>query len=192
MNAFFILKPDLLDNTELLEEYKKMLQLQEYLVHESYLLINDWVESSLRMYDVSQLEPNKENIRKKMLITILGYYKYYKNKGAIIDLVRVDESDLIKMNQFKKDFREKYVVKSDKNYICINNMDIIRLSSPLTNVPLNMVEASYYKTSYDVEEIKEGYNLIYFNKLHCPDPNIDCVNRDLDILDYKKLQKVRI
>ena len=196
MKAFYLLKPDMLKNKYFLEKYKEMISNSGFLKSEGLYNVGNWVQLSKRLYDVYPSEsrgiPNDE-WRKKMLITIMGYYKYYRDDDALIDIIQVDENDLEKMEALKKEYRKLYVYNREKYFINIENNDDINYNNYMDHIDLSSVKANYYEMleHSDITELN-GYNLILFNKIHFPDPNKNDIERDQDIIQEYALSKKKI
>lgn len=187
MKTFYLLKPDMLEDTYYLEKYFEMIKNNDFIKSCDLLVIKNFVEVALRMYDTFK-KTNKDEIvlwRKKMLITILGYYHYYNNKPALLHRIDVKKEDLQKLEILKKDYRKKYVYNREKYYIYIKNEDNIDYNINMERINLSKIEASFIKVSQGKEEPDNIYKLILFNKIHCSDPNRESVEHDLSIIEEK-------
>lgn len=186
MKAFYILKPDMLENKEFLLAYREMIQDSKFMKSLGTYNLGNWCELASLLYDIYPSDKKQEDViawRKKMMITIMGYYKYYKEKEALIDIIDVPSDMLVAMEEKKKEYRKLYVYDRDKYFVNIASDGNISYNDCMSSIDLSKVNASYYMTKkgHD-EEIHVGYNLILFNKIHSPDPTREDIERDMEII----------
>lgn len=152
--------------------------------------IQDWVSISKKIYELDACDSNllSQDIiekRKKLLITILGYYLYYKNQQAIISLYSVDiekPNILNQLRSFKKELRNRYVLNTDRYYLRILNLSEINLELPLKLIDLQNIETETIIVPSSEYFDNPNYDMVFFNKIHFPDPNIETVQKELKIL----------
>lgn len=90
------------------------------------------------------------------------------------------------MEQIKIFLRKKYVINTDKNYLKFNNLTEEIIKKNLKDILIGKLDISHIKVrSHENIEIP-GYNLAYLNCIHTPDPNIESVQRDLNIIESSK------
>ncbi len=191
MEMFNILKPDIINDEKALEFYFKNLQYKFGINDYTLYRIDDWVYISKLIYelDVSNKLDNVETVRakrKQLLTTILGYYIYYKNKSAFMNIYKIADENafqiLKEFNVFKKELRKKYVLKTAKYYLKILNEDEIDFDLPLKCINLDNIQTEILSFPYWEESSNPKYNMIFFNKVHFPDPNIEEVRKEINIL----------
>lgn len=190
MEVFNILKPDMISNKEALDFYfDYMLNRFEIDITKMYYIQN-WVSISKKIYELDVCDSNllSHNIiekRKRLLITILGYYLYYKNQKAIITLYNVDIKKPYILNQlsvFKKELRTRYVLNTDKYYLRILNLSEINLELPLKSIDLQNIKTETIIVPSSENFDNPNYDMVFFNKIHFPDPNIETIQKELRIL----------
>ena len=196
MKAFYLLKPDMLDKEYFFKQYLAMIENSPFLKSEGIYNVGNWVELSKRLYDVYENEyrgiPNDE-WRKKMLITIMGYYKYYKDEDALVDVIEVDESNLERMDNLKREYRKLYVYNREKYFISIENEDKINYNKNIIDINLDNIKADYFEMLEANNIISvDGYKLILFNKIHFPDPTVKDIERDQEIIEKYALSKKKV
>ncbi len=196
MKAFYLLKPDMLQDKYFVNMYKEMVEGCTYLKSDGIYNVGNWVELSKKLYDVYKGEsrniPNDE-WRKRMLITIMGYYKYYKDKDAFIDVIDVDEDKLDEMEKIKRTYRKLYVYNREKYFINIENENDINYNGFIEDIDLDKISAKYYEIlEHNNTTDVDGYKLILFNKIHFPDPTKKDIERDQEIIEKYALSKKRV
>lgn len=190
MEVFNILKPDMIRNKEALNFYFDYMLNRFGIDIKKMYYIQDWVSISKKIYELDACDSNllSQDIiekRKKLLITILGYYLYYKNQQAIISLYSVDIEKPNILNQlrpFKKELRNRYVLNTDRYYLRILNLSEINLELPLKLIDLQNIETETIIVPSSEYFDNPNYDMVFFNKIHFPDPNIETVQKELKIL----------
>lgn len=188
MLAFYLLKPDILKDEVALNYCYQFLYDYNIEIKGEYLISN-WIDVSKRLYEPEN-ETNIDKIkllRKQMITTIKGYQISYPDEAMVI-VIEVDENMLPLLFNFKKELRKKFVYNEKKVYLLFHNE--LPLDKKLVDIDIENIKCS----SIIVPEIinKEGYNLVYFNKIHFPDPTKEAVNRDMKILEENGVaQKVK-
>lgn len=195
MEIFNILKPDMIKDKEALSFYFEYMEMKFGINITKMYYIQDWIAISRIIYemDVCNLKLSSEEIkqrRKQILITILGYYMYYKNQQAIINLYNVDIKNPNILNQlstFKKELRKRYVINTDKYYLKILNTSEIDFSLPLKLINLQNVKTETVIIPFSEEFNDPNYDMIFFNRIHFPDPNIGAIQNELRILNQNNI-----
>lgn len=190
MEVFNILKPDMIRNKEALNFYFDYMLNRFGIDIKKMYYIQDWVSISKKIYELDACDSNllSQDIiekRKKLLITILGYYLYYKNQQAIISLYSVDiekPNILNQLRSFKKELRNRYVLNTDRYYLRILNLSEINLELPLKLIDLQNIETETIIVPSSEYFDNPNYDMVFFNKIHFPDPNIETVQKELKIL----------
>lgn len=190
MEVFNILKPDMIRNKEALNFYFDYMLNGFGIDIKKMYYIQDWVSISKKIYELDACDSNllSQDIiekRKKLLITILGYYLYYKNQQAIISLYSVDiekPNILNQLRSFKKELRNRYVLNTDRYYLRILNLSEINLELPLKLIDLQNIETETIIVPSSEYFDNPNYDMVFFNKIHFPDPNIETVQKELKIL----------
>ena len=189
MRAFYLFKPDILNDIEALNYCYSFLNNQGIEIKGEYL-INNWIDISKLLYEPSN-ETDIDKIkllRKQMLTTIKGYQIAYKDE-AIVIIIEVEEELLPLLFNFKKELRKKYVYGEEKMYLLFENE--LPLDNKLSDINLEKIKC----TSILVPKLIDiqGYNLVYFNKIHFPDPTKAAVNRDLRIIEeHGNLEEIKV
>lgn len=197
MKAFYILKPDSLERKDVIEAYKKLIGSQEYIKNRQQYIINSWVDLSCLLYEPQNIDligDEKRKLRLNMLTTIKGYDYLYPNKPAVIDMFDIPNEIqcLIFLNNIKYRIRKEYVLNTSKNYIKFLNLTRKMLTKELKNIDVRNLDISHIRTNHDVNlEIKDYY-LAYMNCIHFPDPNIEAIERDIDIMVNEKVLTKKI
>jgi hypothetical protein len=186
MRTFYIQKPDMLRNPIAIKYCHDQLEKRGNIKLLDSYYIDDWVHISKLIYELKQpglSSDEMKKIRKQLVTTIAGYNRYYPNEPAVISLLDVpDDSHLTDLHRFKKDLRKQFVNSSDKYYIRYLNEEEIDFGQRLVNINLQTLSAEYKCLKCDQEMEDDRYNMIFFNHLHCPDPDINSVEHDLDLL----------
>ena len=190
MEVFNILKPDMIRNKEALNFYFDYMLNRFGIDIKKMYYIQDWVSISKKIYELDACDSNllSQDIiekRKKLLITILGYYLYYKNQQAIISLYSVDiekPNILNQLRSFKKELRNRYVLNTDRYYLRILNLSEINLELPLKLIDLQNIETETIIVPSSEYFDNPNDDMVFFNKIHFPDPNIETVQKELKIL----------
>lgn len=152
--------------------------------------IRSWTEISKQIYEleVSNISTDIEKLkrRKELLVSILGYHIYYPKNMALLCLYNVANSNnkvLFELENFKKELRKRYVYNTDKHFLRIHEENLPNYSESLKNIDLNLISADYMVLSNNQELCDDTFSMIYFNKLHFPDPNINAINKEIQILN---------
>lgn len=187
MDLFNIIKPDMVNDTESMEFYINYLKYKLNIeIHEMYYL-PDWHLVAQKLYDLDLKNCNSDSIkRKQLLTTILGYFIRFNDEPAMLSLYhldKIDGNDLIQLFNLKKELRRRYVINNDKYYIRILNESIIDYSKPLSEIDLKTLESDIVRIPCNEEFYDPEYNMVFFNKLHFPDPDISVINREREFLD---------
>ena len=191
MKAFYILKPDAVLRPEVLKEYEKIIKQEKYIKNRHQYVIDSWTSLSCLLYEPINNFDNQSdlvNLKTKLLTTIKCYDYLLKNVPAFIDIFDIPEDIEIlkKMEQIKIFLRKKYVINTDKNYLKFNNLTEEIIKKNLKDILIEKLDISHIKVrSHENIEIP-GYNLAYLNCIHTPDPNIESVQRDLNIIENSK------
>lgn len=205
MELFNIIKPDMVNDSESFEFYMNYMRFKLNIEIDSMFYLLDWPSVAQTLYDLdfniaSVYSDNQVMKRKQLFTTILGYYLYYYNQPAIISLFHIDnveEYNLQQLVSLKKELRQRYVVNSDKYYIRILNESIIDYSKPFNTIDLGRVETDVVRIPSSQDFFNPDYNMVFFNKLHFPDPDIIAINREkmylhsIGAFDEKKLVKIK-
>lgn len=197
MELYNIIKPDMICDEEALNFYFSFMKSEFGININKMYYLDDWVYISKLIYelDLCNMNLNSEEIikkRKKLLTTILGYYLFYKNKCAVISLFDVDlqKKDILKDLDFlKKELRKRFVLKTDKYYLKILNRSEIDYSLPLTSINLDNIKVESVVV-HSCEDFNDpNYEMIFFNKLHFPDPDVCYINKELGAIKQTNLFK---
>lgn len=189
MKVFYILKPDMLRNRDALKYYENGV-LDSLFVHDAeFFYIRDWTEFSKLLYDQDEdltLEQLKEK-RKKVLTTILGYKKYFEGESAVLNTFEIpdDEKCLKELFDFKKRLRRLFVYGTEQHFVNIKNSDIIPYEDKITTYDLSGLDLEFIVLPPNGSINDERFNMIFFNKIHFPDPDSISLRKDMDLLkDY--------
>lgn len=192
MKAFNIIKPDMIEDEESTKYYFSFLKNEMKIDTITQYKINDWVSLSKKLYEMDLINGDDtiENIvmrRKQLLTTILGYYMCFNNKYATANVFDIGITNIeLKLNQlskFKKILRKKYVYDTDKYYLKILNMSDIDLENSLEQINLGLIKSDLVTLPANTEFNEENYNMIFFNKIHFPDPDIEKIKSELNLLN---------
>lgn len=183
MKSLFILKPDMLEDEKAMEAFYEGLDEQGVMVLDQYF-IHDWVEVSKALYqeDSTLTEEEKREKRKQILTTIKGYNDFYHGKDAILVVVDVKEENLKKLVGFKKKLRKDFVYETtDQRFLKFT--DDMDFSQDLSSIDVSNLRVNYKVIPANATLKKqEGYRMCFFNKVHCPDPTVEAVERDFQVL----------
>lgn len=189
MKMFNIIKPDMINDDESIDYYLNFMNLNGITFNNSYYL-NNWIETSKLIYEIDNnsnlSDQEKITKRKKTLVTIMGYNLFYKNMPAIInifDLNPTQQNVLNKMALFKKELRAKYVINTDKYYLKILNESEIDFSQPLQCIDIDRIQTQLILVPFNEEFSQPHYDMVFFNKIHVPDPNISIIRKEFDIIN---------
>lgn len=199
MKAFYILKPDMIDRTEVIEYYNKMIDGLSYVGNRRQYLIESWVELSCKLY-----EPNDSNlsldelkrIRGQLLTTIKGYDYLFNGRHALIDMFDIpnDIEILRELEKIKYHIRKEYVMRTSKNYFKFTDDIDSLLCGKLKDVPVSSLDVSHIRLNYDEDLEETEYRLAFLNCIHFPDPDEVSILRDIGIIDDAKVltRKIKI
>lgn len=189
MKVFYILKPDIFRSKEALKYYKNSV-LDNLFVHNAeFFCIRDWLEFSKILYDQDEkltIEQLKEK-RRKILTTILGYKKYYEGKNAIVNTFEIpnDEKCLKDIFDFKKKLRQIYVCGENQHFVKINDLRVIPYENNIITYDLDDLNLEFKVLPSNVTMKDKSFQMIFFNKIHFPDPDINSLEKDMNLLkDY--------
>ena len=191
MEIFNILKPDMIQDKESLNFYFNYMKNEFGINITNMYYIRDWITISKKIYELdihnsNLLLENAIEKRKKLLITILGYYLYYKNNEAIISLYNVDTNNPCILNQlsaFKKELRKRYVLNTERYYLRILNLSEINFELPLMSIDLNSIETESIVVPSSSDFDNPNYDMVFFNRIHFPDPTIEAIQKELCVLN---------
>ena len=195
MKAFYILKPDALGRKDVIDAYKEMIESQEYVKNRQQYIIDSWIDLSCLLYEPQNKnmeDDEKINLRLRMLTTIKGYDYLYQDKPAVVDVFDVpNKSEFLNLlNDIKYCIRREYVANTPKNYIKFLNLTRDILINELKDIDVRNLNILHIKTNPDVDI--EDYALACMNCIHFPDPNVEAIERDLDIIDNQKILTKKI
>lgn len=191
MKAFNIFKPDMIIDKEALRYYFNYLEKELKIETQQLYKISNWTSLCKTLYEDDLKDQNlgkeQEMIkRKQLLITILGYHLFYKNKMAAVNLYELDMNNLdlvlFKLNAFKKELRKKYVYDTDKYYLKILNWSDVDIEKPLNQIDLNLIRTKHIIVPSTANIKESEYSMIFFNKLHFPNPNVESLGKELKLL----------
>ena len=183
MLSFYLLKPDIFENKDALDYYYNFLKTKNIEIQGEYD-VNSWMGLSKILYEpYNEFDIEKlKTLRKQMIVTIKGYQLFYPDI-AMVNTFDVNENILPSLYNFKKELRKKYVYGDEKYYLSfeeeipvdmeIKEVDIERLRCKTLIVPKPI--------------IKEGYDMVFFNMIHFPDPYKECLERDMNVLRENKV-----
>ena len=186
MKVFYILKPDMLRNRDALKYYENGV-LDSLFVHEAeFLYIRDWMEFSKLLYDQDDdltLDELKAK-RKKVLTTILGYRKYFEGESAILNTFEIpdDEKCLKELFDFKKRLRKLFVYGTDQHFVSIKDSNDISYENKIVTYDLSKLDLEYRILPSNASMNDEKFNMIFFNKIHFPDPDSVSLKKDMELL----------
>lgn len=186
MKVFYILKPDMLRNRDALKYYENGV-LDSLFVHDAeFFYIREWTEFSKMLYDQDEnltLEQLKDK-RKKVLTTILGYIKYFNGESAVLNTFNIpdDEKCLKELFDFKKRLRKLFVYGTDQHFVSISNSDIISFQNKIITYDLDELDLEYRILPSNAVMDDERFGMIFFNKIHFPDPDSVSLKKDLELL----------
>lgn len=190
MKTLNILKPDCFDNIDTVEYYlSELFKIQEIDNVEFYQLPN-WIMLAKQLYELDVVEnckdvEEKHKRRKKLLTTLKGYDLFYNNREGVISLININSNEmetLSKLDKLKKQLRNLYVLETDRYYLKFENENDLDFDSTLPQFDLSTIETSHLKISYDSDFDNADYDMVFFNKLHSPDPNPYIVRKEIELL----------
>ena len=199
MEAFYIIKADMIVRNNVMDYYNGVIDDLSYIENRRRYIISDWVDLSCMLYEPSDngVSIDKlKKIRSQMLTTIKGYDYLYKDNMAFIDIFDIpdDINILKKLEQIKYNIRRRYVLNTPKNYFKFNsNIDDL-VSCRLKDIPVRELDVSHIKVNYDEDILIPEYRLAFLNCIHFPDSDEISISRDLDVIDKSKLlaKKIKI
>ena len=199
MEAFYIIKPDMIVRNNVMDYYNGIIDNLSYIENRRRYMISDWVDLSCMLYEPSDRElsiDKLKKIRSQMLTTIKGYDYLYKDEFAYIDIFDIpDDIEILEeLEQIKYNIRRRYVLNTPKNYFKFNSdMDDL-VSCRLKDIPVRELDVSYIRVNYDEDIDNLDYRLAFLNCIHFPDSDCLSVSRDLDVIDKSKLltKKIKI
>lgn len=189
MLVFNIIKPDMINHSESINYYYDFINSNFDISSMNTYLISNWVDLAKKIYE-SEVEKQTTSITrlkktKEILTTILGYNLFYKENNALLNIYEVPLrtfETLELLVAFKKDLRKKYVYETDKYYIKTINFNESNYEMPLSMVNIDNIELETFKIPFNQSFDDRDFNMVYFNKLHFPDPDPIAISKELKIL----------
>ena len=199
MEAFYIIKPDMIVRNDVMDYYNGVIDDLSYIENRRRYIISDWVDLSCMLYEPSDKGVSIDKLKKirsQMLTTIKGYDYLYKDNMAFIDIFDIpnDINILKELEQIKYNIRRRYVLNTPKNYFKFNsNIDDL-VSCELKDIPVRELDVSHIKVNYDEDILIPEYRLAFLNCIHFPDSDEISISRDLDVIGKSKLltKKIKI
>lgn len=191
MTGMYIIKPDMVNEPDAMTFYKMFLNDNPKINLKEQYKIDDWVELSKILYEPDNIKNLEElrRVRMQLMTTIKGYEHFFKKQTAILSLIEIDDNyNLQELYDFKKELRKKFVVNGDKYYFkydSINSQNLFK--NKLVDIDTSQVNGSFLKLSNFEKEPCDDYQMIYFNKIHFPDPNEKSLDRDLECVKRLKI-----
>lgn len=186
MLGFYILKPDMVLSKESIDYYISEMKKNNSVNLLEFYNIEDWVKLSKILYepDDNSLSLNElKELRKRMLTTIKGYQEFYSNTNAILNIIEIKDCDkLQELYDFKKELRKKFVYNDRKVYLKFNNLTDEILENKLEICNIEEINCEYEICDVNQKPSNKDFNLIFFNKIHFPDPKIELIERDLNLI----------
>jgi hypothetical protein len=91
---------------------------------------------------------------------------------------------------FKKKLRKIYVSSTDKYYLKILNSIELDYTQPLNTIHLETILVQTVVIPFNQEWNNSEYNMVFFNKLHFPEPTISSIQNEICLIrDYAVLEK---
>lgn len=200
MITYNILKPDILgkDNEEI--EYLNRIKSELHVVPKSIYKIPNWPEFSKSIYEEEILNEgfNNESLqlrRKQLLVNAIAYDQIFKDLYARLLLFEIDgnyeelKEKLKVFNIIKKEFRKKYVYNQKKYYVKFKTDREIKYDMPLYMKDYSFIVPEIKVLEHNQELNEDGYELAFFNKIHCPDPIIEYIDYELDLMKKQGIIK---
>ncbi len=190
MVVFNIIKPDMINHSESISYYFDFVNSNFDSSSMDTYLISNWVELAKKIYEL-EVEKQTTSIEKlkktkEILTTILGYSHFYKENNALLNIYDVPSRSIEALDNlvmFKKDLRKKYVYNTDKYYIKTVNFNESNYQKPLSMININNIELETFKIPFNKSFDDESFNMVYFNKLHFPDPDPIAILKEFKILE---------
>lgn len=183
MLSFYLLKPDIFENKKALNYYYEFLNTRNIKIQGEYD-VESWLELSKILYEpYNEIDIERiKKIRKQMIVTIKGYQLFYPDI-AMVNTFDVDEDILPSLYNFKKELRKKYVYDEEKYYLSFEEK--IPVDVEIKEVDIESLKCKTLIVPKPI--IKEGYDMVFFNMIHFPDPYKECVERDMNVLRENKI-----
>lgn len=186
MLGFYIFKPDMVLSKESIDYYISEMKKNNNVDILEFYNIEDWTKLSKILYEPDDrsisLKELKE-LRKRMLTTIKGYQEFYSNTNAILNIIEIKDCNrLQELYDFKKELRKKFVYNERKVYLKFNNLTDEILENKLENCNIEEINCEYETCDLNQTPSNQEFNLIFFNKIHFPDPKITLIKRDLKLI----------
>lgn len=186
MLGFYIFKPDMVLSKESIAYYISEMKKNNNVDILEFYNIEDWTKLSKVLYEPDDrsitLNELKE-LRKRMLTTIKGYQEFYSNTNAILNIIEIKDCNrLQELYDFKKELRKKFVYNERKVYLKFNNLTDEILENKLENCNVEEINCKYEMCDVNQIPSNQEFNLIYFNKIHFPDPQTTLIKRDLKLI----------
>lgn len=194
MLVFNIIKPDMLKHDESLSFYHNHINSIIGSDNIEYYEINNWTELSKRIYELEvnkqEEEILKEQRRKELLTTILGYNIYYPENKAMLALYDINGfalEKLYELEMLKKEIRKRFVYNTDKYFLKTKSDYLINFSEKLNEIDQSLVSADVIVIPNEQDVNDTSYLLIHFNKIHLPDIDISSIYEELQILKEQEI-----
>lgn len=197
MEAFYIIKPDMVVRNDVMDYYNYVIDMQSYIDNRRRYLISSWVDLSCMLYEPwgKEISLDKlKKIRSQMLTTIKGYDYLYRDGIAMIDIFDIpnDNEILDELEKIKYNIRRRYVMNTPKNYFKFNsNIDDL-VECKLEDISVRGLDVSHIRVNYDEDIDIPEYRLAFLNCIHFPDSDEKSVSRDLEIINKSKLLTKKI
>lgn len=197
MEAFYIIKPDMVFRNDVMDYYNYVIDNQSYIDNRRRYLIKSWVDLSCMLYEPCGKEMSLDKLKKirsQMLTTIKGYDYLYRDGIAMIDIFDIpnDNEILDELEKIKYNIRRRYVMNTPKNYFKFNsNIDDL-VECKLEDISVRELDVSHIRVNYDENIDIPEYRLAFLNCIHFPDPDEKSVSRDLEIINKSKLLTKKI
>ena len=197
MEAFYIIKPDMVVRNDVMDYYNYVIDMQSYIDNRRRYLIKSWVDLSCMLYEPCGKEMSLDKLKKirsQMLTTIKGYDYLYRDGIAMIDIFDIpnDNEILDELEKIKYNIRRRYVMNTPKNYFKFNsNIDGL-VECKLEDISVRELDVSHIRVNYDEDIDIPEYRLAFLNCIHFPDPDEKSILRDLEIINKSKLLTKKI
>lgn len=186
MKVFYILKPDMLFDSKAINYYKKGVLKNLFVSNSEFFKIKNWDEFSKLLYDQDVNLKMEELIsqREKILTTILGYKNYFPFENAILNTFDIPDDDkcLKQLFDFKKKLRQKFVYNTNQYFVNIKDNNL-PYENKIITYDLDNLDLEY-KVLGPTEVMHDNrFKMIFFNKIHFPDPDYISLKNDFNLLE---------
>lgn len=190
MKTLNILKPDCFDDMDTVEYYLCELFKIEEIGNVGFYQLPNWTMLAKQLYELDVVEncgsiEEKSIKRRNFLTTLKGYDLFYNNMSGIISLINITSNEmeaLIKLDKLKKQLRKLYVLETDRHYLKFENESELDYNLSLSQFDLSTIEISHIKIPHDADFFCTDYDMVFFNKIHSPDPNLYIVKKEIELL----------